>query len=66
MRGLKWHRSARILGAGHAFVQDLRRGPDDIATDAPSPPPAPHRLRRPRAHYLTSGASQPSSDVVQG
>ena len=41
MRGLKWHRSAGILGAGHAFVQDLRRGPDDIATDAPGR----HRLR---------------------
>jgi transposase, IS6 family len=26
MRGLKRHRSARILAAGHAFVQDLRRG----------------------------------------
>jgi transposase, IS6 family len=26
MRGLKRHRSARALVAGHAFVQDLRRG----------------------------------------
>ena len=26
MRGLKRHRSARILAAGHAFVQNLRRG----------------------------------------
>jgi hypothetical protein len=25
MRGLKRHRSARILAAGHAFVQNLRR-----------------------------------------
>lgn len=33
MRGLKRHRSARILAAGHAFVQNLRRGHDDIATD---------------------------------
>ena len=41
MRGLKRHRSARILAAGHAFVQNLRRGHYDIATDAPNR----HRLR---------------------
>ena len=35
MRGLKHHRSARILAAGHAFVQNLRRGPYDLATDTP-------------------------------
>jgi transposase-like protein len=36
MRGLKCHRSARILAAGHAFVQNLRRGHYDIATETPS------------------------------
>ena len=41
MRGLKRHRSARILAAGHAFVQNLRRGHYDIATGVPSR----HRLR---------------------
>ena len=41
MRGLKRHRSARTLAAGHAFVQNLRRGHYDIATEAPSH----HRLR---------------------
>ncbi len=35
MRGLKTFRSARILAIGHAFVQNLRRGPYDIATDSP-------------------------------
>ena len=35
MRGLKRHRCARILAAGHAFVQNLRRGHYDIATEAP-------------------------------
>ena len=35
MRGLKRHRSARILAAGHAFVQNLRRGHYDIAAEAP-------------------------------
>jgi transposase-like protein len=41
MRGLKRHRSARILAAGHAFVQNLRRGHYDIATGVPGR----HRLR---------------------
>ena len=41
MRGLMRHRSARILATGHAFVQNLRRGHYDIATEVPSQ----HRLR---------------------
>jgi transposase, IS6 family len=41
MRGLKRHRLARILAAGHAFVQNLRRGRYDIATEVPDR----HRLR---------------------
>ena len=41
MRGLKRHRSARILATGHAFVQNLRRGHYDIATEVPER----HRLR---------------------
>jgi transposase-like protein len=36
MRGLKRHRSARVLAAGHAFAQNLRRGHCDIATKIPS------------------------------
>jgi transposase-like protein len=36
MRGLKRHRSARIISAGHAFVQNLRRGHYDLASDIPS------------------------------
>ncbi len=36
MRGLKRHRSARILAAGHAFVQNLRCGHYDIATHVPA------------------------------
>jgi len=35
MRGLKRRRSARILAAGRAFVQNLRRGHYEIATDIP-------------------------------
>jgi transposase-like protein len=41
MRGLKRPRSARILAAGPAFVQNLRRGHYDIAAEVPSR----HRLR---------------------
>jgi transposase, IS6 family len=41
MRGIKRRRSARILAAGHAFVQNLSRGHYEIATDVP----ARHRFR---------------------
>jgi transposase-like protein len=37
MRGLKRIRSAARLAAGHAFVQNLRRGHYELATDV-SPP----------------------------
>jgi len=37
MRGLKRRRSAIVLAAGHAFVQNLRRGHYELALDvAPS------------------------------
>jgi hypothetical protein len=35
MRGLKRHCSAGILVSGHTFVQNLRRGHYDVATEAP-------------------------------
>jgi hypothetical protein len=35
MRGLKRDRSARVIVAGHAFIQNLRRGFYDLATDVP-------------------------------
>ena len=41
MHGIKRRRSAWVLAAGHAFVQNLRREHYDIATETPSP----HRLR---------------------
>jgi transposase-like protein len=34
MRGLKRLRSARVISAGHAFVQNLRRGHDELGLDA--------------------------------
>jgi transposase, IS6 family len=36
MRGVKGHRSVRILATGHVFVQNLRRGHYELATDAAS------------------------------
>jgi transposase, IS6 family len=35
MRGLKQDRSARVLLAGHAFVQKLRREHYELAIDEP-------------------------------
>jgi hypothetical protein len=35
MRGLKRLRSAAVITAGHAFVQNLRRGHYELATDVP-------------------------------
>jgi transposase-like protein len=37
MRGLKRDRTARVIVAGHAFVQNLRRGFYDLGTDVRSP-----------------------------
>ena len=37
MRGLKRFRSAAVIAAGHAFVQNLRRGRYELATDVPPP-----------------------------
>jgi transposase-like protein len=36
MRGLKRDRSARVVIAGHAFVQNLRRGHYELAVEAPA------------------------------
>jgi hypothetical protein len=35
MRGRKQDRSARVVLAGHAFVQNLRRGHDEPAVEEP-------------------------------
>jgi len=36
MRGLKQDRNARIVIAGHAFVQNVRRGHHELAVEAPA------------------------------
>ena len=35
MRGLKRFRAASVIAGGHAFVQNLRRGHYELATDVP-------------------------------
>jgi hypothetical protein len=35
MRGLKRLQAAAVIAAGHAFVQNLRRGHYELATDVP-------------------------------
>jgi transposase, IS6 family len=37
MRGLKRFESAGRIAAGHAYVQNLRRGHYELATDTPTP-----------------------------
>jgi IS6 family transposase len=36
MRGLKQDRSARVIIAGHAFIQNLRRGHYELAVEQPN------------------------------
>jgi IS6 family transposase len=35
MRGLRTDRTAQTIIAGHAFIQNLRRGHYELGTDAP-------------------------------
>ena len=35
MRGLRTDRTAHVIIAGHAFIQNLRRGHYEVAVDAP-------------------------------
>ena len=36
MRGLRTARTAQVIIAGHAFMQNLRRGPYELAVDVPA------------------------------
>lgn len=36
MRGLKQDRNARVVAVGHAFVQNVRRGHYELATEEPA------------------------------
>lgn len=50
MRGLRTDRTAQTIIAGHAFVQDLRRGHYELSVDAP------HELRVAAAFTELAGA----------
>jgi IS6 family transposase len=52
MRGLKQLRSTRVISAGHAFVQNLRRGHYELGSDAPRKSAAHDGLRRTRPRHL--------------
>ncbi len=79
MRGLKRLRSAQTISAGHSLVQNIRRGPYELATDAEprlrlrsrspnSPAPSDHQAgggsARPAPHYATGPASHPRSSPL--
>jgi hypothetical protein len=46
MRGLKQDRDAGVVIAGHAFVQNLRRGHYELAVDEPANRRGGRRIRR--------------------
>jgi transposase, IS6 family len=73
MRGLTRFRSAAVIAGGHAFIQNLRRGHYELATDA-SPPlrlaaaftelaqaPVTSASSRPDACHLRPDATDPST-----
>ena len=60
MRGLKRHRSARILAAGHALRAEPPPRPLRTRHRRPRPPPAPRSIRPAHHRHLISRAS-PSS-----
>jgi IS6 family transposase len=62
MRGLKRFRSGQTLAVGHAFVQNVRRGQYEIATDEPAHDRLPDRVRRARSQRLnTVSAAVPAA-----
>ena len=66
MRGLKRHRSARILAAGHAFVQNLRRATMTSLPKSPAATGSTSRSTISRSPSEPSRASGSCSDAVQG
>ena len=52
MRGLKRDRSLRTVAAGHAFIQNVRRGHYELAVDVPVRTAWPSRGRTRRRHLI--------------
>jgi transposase-like protein len=57
MRGLKRLRSAARIASGHAFVQNLRRGHYELATEVPPRLRPGHRVHRAGAGHVTGSSS---------
>jgi hypothetical protein len=64
MRGLKRHRSARIVSAGHAFAQNLRRSHYELTTDVPARRRT-YSIRPARDDHLTSRSPLSSRLVMR-
>jgi uncharacterized membrane protein len=56
MRGLRRASSLQTIAAGHAFVQNLRRGHYELATEKRPGRTSPRRIRRTRDQLLTFAA----------
>jgi hypothetical protein len=54
MRGLKRRRSSRIIAAGHAFVQNLRRGHYELGADIPDRRSIRRGIRPARGDHLAT------------
>jgi IS6 family transposase len=69
MRGLKQDRNARIVIAGHAFIQNVRRGHYELCGRGAGEPASGGRLRRTRLRNLTRrharGFSMPQVRTTQ-
>jgi hypothetical protein len=64
MHGLKRHESARIITAGHALVQNLRRGHCELASEAP-PVTVSTSIRPARDDHLNGRTITSSRPVIR-
>jgi transposase-like protein len=66
MRGCKQDPSARIVIAGHAFVQNVRRGHYELAVEEPVTPAGGGRIRRAGPLHLTPDAGPMAASPCRG
>jgi DDE domain len=60
MRGMNTILSMRLIAAGHAFVQNLRRGHYEITNDRPCPGACPRWIRRTGTVHLRPPPTRPT------
>jgi hypothetical protein len=68
MRGLQTDRTAQVVIAGHAFVQNLRRGHYDLALDTPAGHETRRSVHRTRASPLSGRGGRflaPADQIMQ-